>query len=161
MMMAAGPGADGVILSGPWLGKLSQARRQGLMMSMLSSGQRSPKRLSAEEGNALNLFLNLSPRRRIVMVQAHGRHGAGVLDPRGPGVAAVRVGQGRPARIEAWGGPNALDELMELVADWERLGKPGLAQLRVESIAGHPRLRRPHWRTIHTANSTLVFNWDT
>ncbi len=144
-----------VSLTGSGVERLSGAAAQRLLAALL----RTPPRIRAQGAAslvrdvtpAILIYLLVKvPAGRRAWIRHSGRHGVALIDPRGPGIAAVTVRSlwSRPSparaarwRLEGWGERRAAEELKALVADWRSLEREARDQLEITARPAGETLR--------------------
>jgi len=147
-------------LTGPPLGRLSEAHRRRLLSNVLSPA-RSLKTFAASHTPGLLLFLSLHPAAQTVRCSFGSRFGVGVVGARGNSFAALTCTVGKPGRVEAWGDAAAEGTLGALIDEWRRAGKPALGNLAVTIDYESAELpARPSWLRLRTPEGAVSLNWE-
>jgi protein-L-isoaspartate(D-aspartate) O-methyltransferase len=135
-----------VSLTGSGLEGLSEGAAKRLMSALLGdaprTGAHGTTRLVSGHTPAVLIYLMARiPRRRRIWMRHADRHGVGLLDARGRGIAAVTVpslwsrapsgGRRTRWRVEGWGDERAAAELARLVADWQTLHRERRDRLEI------------------------------
>jgi hypothetical protein len=105
------------------------------------------------------MFLALSGHARVATVVIDGRVGTGVLDRAGTSAAAVTGRFGGSARAVGWGDDRAASELVSLIQEWERAGRPRLADLRL-TLSEDAAEVAGSWRTRQQGDFALGIDWS-
>ncbi len=146
-----------VSLEGDALAKLPPAAGRRVLALVLGKSRRL-RTIPSASGLGLIMFLNLSGIRRLVRFGSDNRFGVALLGPRATSLAAVTTTPGQRVRIDAWGDEGAEHRLGVYVRRWERLGGPGLQDLKLTvnyeaEQEDHPTQARDD------AGSTVAIHW--
>jgi hypothetical protein len=151
-----------VQLTGPALAGLDAAARQRLVVTALGFPRRRRVDLAGGTSWALGGYATLAlPEERLVEVVgsrgvAPHEHALGVVDAVDDSLGLL-VGDGRRARIEAFGGAGAERALRGVAARWHDAGRPGIERLRLRVRYGP---ERPHaWRTLRRGDHWIACDW--
>jgi protein-L-isoaspartate(D-aspartate) O-methyltransferase len=167
-VVAASELADGaedrplVQLTGPALAGLDAAARQQLVVTALGFPRQRRVDLGGAASWALGAYATLAlPEERLVEVVgsrgvAPHEHALGVVDAVDSSLGLL-VGDGRRARVEAFGGPGAERTLLGTAARWRDAGRPGVERLALRVRYGS---ERPHaWRTLRRGDAWIACDW--
>lgn len=144
-----------ISLTGSGVEPLSRSAAQHLLAALLGS----PPRIGAQGATplvpgitpAILIYLMVKiPAGRRVWIRHSGRHGVALIDPRGPGIAAVTVPNlwSLPStaklarwRLEGWGEERALEGLKAMVNDWRLLERERRDHLEITARPAGETLR--------------------
>jgi hypothetical protein len=138
------------------LSKFSATARQRALALLLGESHRL-RSFPSESGLGLITFLQLSGIADLVSCGVGNRYGVAILGARGSSIVTVTRAPGQPAWIEAWGNEPA-EPLFRHLQRWERLGAPGLGDLRLTISYGANAANRS-WRTLRPAGSVVTMDW--
>ena len=149
-------------LTGPPLGRLSEAERRRLLSNVLSPA-RSLKTVAASHTPGLIVFLSLYPGARTVRCSFGRRFGVGVVGARGNELRRPHLyyGQTRAVRSlgrcrcrKRTGGPSSTSVR-------RRVGKPALGNLVVTVDYESAEVpARPCWLRLRTSEGTVSLDWE-
>lgn len=147
---------EGLIsLTGSGVERLSNSSARLLLAALLGSRPRiraqgsTPLFRDITPGILIYLMVKIPAGRRAWIAHS-GRHGVALIDPRGPGVAAVTVPNlwSLPSRakvsrwrLEGWGEKRALAELNGMVSAWRALERERRDQLEITALPAGETLR--------------------
>ena len=158
---SAAKGATLARLTGPPLGRLSEADRRRLLSNVLSPARSVKTLAAATHTPGLLMFLSLCPGAHTVRCSFGGRFGVGVIGARGNSFAALTSTIGKPGRVEAWGDAAAEGTLGALIDEWCRAGKPVLGNLVVTIDYTSAEVQtRPPWLRLPTPEGTVSLDWE-
>jgi protein-L-isoaspartate(D-aspartate) O-methyltransferase len=148
-----------VRVESPSLASLTDRQRRGLVECLLQPGRPAGARFEPARAAGLRMFLALSGHARVATVVIDGRVGTGVLDRAGTSAAAVTGRFGGSARAVGWGDDRAASELVSLIQEWERAGRPRLADLRL-TLSEDAAEVAGSWRTRQQGDFALGIDWS-
>jgi protein-L-isoaspartate(D-aspartate) O-methyltransferase len=154
---AEGRSAVVASLQGQMLSKFSATARQRALALLLGESHRL-RSFPSESGLGLITFLQLSGIADLVSCGVGNRYGVAILGARGSSIVTVTRAPGQPAWIEAWGNEPAEPLFSRHLQRWERLGAPGLGDLRLTISYGANAANRS-WRTLRPAGSVVTMDW--
>ncbi|HET7929720.1 MAG TPA: methyltransferase domain-containing protein [Actinomycetota bacterium] len=155
-------------LSGPTLNRLAARERRDLLALLLSRPRSRAigMRVSDRRLWELESFILLAAPEGGVVGCAREDLGQllycttalpAIIDTDSSGLAHLS-GVRTASRIDAYGGDRAERMLADLVDEWRRRGRPGVAQLGVEVSFGHAS-RVGVWRSKRRGSSTIAFDY--
>jgi protein-L-isoaspartate(D-aspartate) O-methyltransferase len=151
-----------VQLTGSGLERLSEGAARRALAALAGEARRpraqgSTPLVSGHTPAVLIYLMVRIPDRKRIWIRHGSRHGVGLIEASGPGIAAVTVpsvweltsAKARRARwrLESWGEQRALDRLERLVSDWLELQRAGRERLEITADPAGEALR-------------LSFNWS-
>jgi protein-L-isoaspartate(D-aspartate) O-methyltransferase len=146
-------------LTGEALGTLSPMARQRLLALTLGPAVTSTRRVRAP-ASALALFLSLATPERVVGYRRpEDFEGIALLGGRGDELAALVGRNGHFTRVQVHGGRGTERELTRLIEEWNSLGRPAQADLRIRvDFAAAPRAEA--WRKQRRGAAIFRFDWS-
>jgi protein-L-isoaspartate O-methyltransferase len=154
-------------LSGATWGRLTEGERHDLLGLMLSRPRSRPigMRVSGGLRWELESFIALVAPEDLLVgctrddlseLLFFGTAMPAITDADGSGLAHL-AGKRTISRIDAYGDKWAERRLADLVDDWRRRGRPGVARLTAEVSYG--RSTRKAWRTLKRGSTLIRFDW--
>src|SRR5262249_5379777 len=113
------------------------------LVTMLEQPRIVARGMAPADADGLALFISLREGRDRVRWGEVPRFGVGVFSPGDSSVACVIRSIGRPASIEAWGGPRAEQRPLELGDEWRRVGGPGIGDFELTAAVNRAGLGAP------------------